>query len=756
MTAGGRLVVRNSTFLGDGGSGPRFGGESNIIIFENNTSDGPRNGIRVSDKANVLIRNNTMKNCSDYGIYGFNDGYYIRAENNTLLNNTLANVFCEEKGQADFGGGLLDVFRGAEPWLPAAQYPTTDVIASIGRNDFSRNGVDVINSMYDQVAGDVTMTAEDNFWDNTTVGDVVLYDVSGDVDVDPLGIDIGDLEEPDTPGLPGSPTPSNGATDVSQTTDLSWSAGTNATSHDVYFGTVSPGASQGNQGGTTYDPGTLNAGTTYYWHIVEKNAYGSTSGPVWAFTTAAPTVPPNQATNPNPANSATNVSAIADLSWSAGLYATSHDVYFGTDSTPDSTEFQGNQIGTGFDPGALQYDTTYYWRIDGKNSYGTTTGTVWSFTTESMQQPAQASDARPWDSSTGVAVYADLYWADAAYAESYDVYFGTASPGAFQGNQTATSFEPGTLAGSTTYYWRIDAKNSLGTTTGTVWSLTTGPALSTGSLVAWGDDGYGKVSNAPAGTNYIAVRGAHDHSVALKSDGSVVGWGMNTHGETDIPTAAQSGVIDIRCGYSWTLALKDDGTVVSWGWSDKIGYAVNSGTPTTDDILAIAAGGGGHGLVLKDDGSLFAWGYNGSPETGQVSDTPTTSDFVDVAAGNYHCLAQKTDDTIVAWGHNGYGQTNVPSAADGAIAIDAGSYYSVALKSDGSLVYWGSNSWLPTPNSGFTAIGAGGYGKIALRSDGTIESWGGGGASPNPNTPTGSTYVAVGTGYNHWLAISGN
>ncbi len=110
----------------------------------------------------------------------------------------------------------------------------------------------------------------------------------------------------------------------------------------------------------------------------------------------------------------------------------------------------------------------------------------------------------------------------------------------------------------------------------------------------------------------------------------------------------------------------------------------------------------------------------------------------------------------MAWGHNGYGQTNVPSAADGAIAIDAGSYYSVALKSDGSLVYWGSNSWLPTPNSGFTAIGAGGYGKIALRSDGTIESWGGGGASPNPNTPTGSTYVAVGTGYNHWLAISGN
>ena len=61
--------------------------------------------------------------------------------------------------------------------------------------------------------------------------------------------------------------------------------------------------------------------------------------------------------------------------------ASSHDVYFGTDSTPDASEFKGNQSGTTFNPGTLTAGTTYYWRIDHVNAQGTTTGDVWSFTT---------------------------------------------------------------------------------------------------------------------------------------------------------------------------------------------------------------------------------------------------------------------------------------------------------------------------------------------------------------------------------------
>ncbi|MHC4744798.1 MAG: PA14 domain-containing protein [Planctomycetota bacterium] len=57
-------------------------------------------------------------------------------------------------------------------------------------------------------------------------------------------------------------------------------------------------------------------------------------------------------------------------------------MYFGTDSTPDTDEFRGEQISVLYDPGTLSYNTTYYWRIDEKNSNGTTTGDVWSFATQ--------------------------------------------------------------------------------------------------------------------------------------------------------------------------------------------------------------------------------------------------------------------------------------------------------------------------------------------------------------------------------------
>jgi hypothetical protein len=91
-------------------------------------------------------------------------------------------------------------------------------------------------------------------------------------------------------------------------------------------------------------------------------------------------VPPGQATNPSPGNGATGVSTSADLSWTAGSGATSHDVYFGTLTTPP---FIQNQTGTTYDPGTLAVSTTYYWRINEKNDAGTTTGVLWSFTTGS-------------------------------------------------------------------------------------------------------------------------------------------------------------------------------------------------------------------------------------------------------------------------------------------------------------------------------------------------------------------------------------
>jgi len=89
---------------------------------------------------------------------------------------------------------------------------------------------------------------------------------------------------------------------------------------------------------------------------------------------------PTAATIGNPANGATNIALQTSLSWTAPVCAQSHDVYFGTTNPPP---FISNQTAASYNPGTLSPNTTYYWRIDEKNYFGTTTGTVWSFKTSS-------------------------------------------------------------------------------------------------------------------------------------------------------------------------------------------------------------------------------------------------------------------------------------------------------------------------------------------------------------------------------------
>ncbi|MGD0785937.1 MAG: hypothetical protein ABR969_09000, partial [Sedimentisphaerales bacterium] len=95
---------------------------------------------------------------------------------------------------------------------------------------------------------------------------------------------------------------------------------------------------------------------------------------------AASVSPPGQASSPVPSTGATSVSLTQDISWTAGSGAATRDVYFGTASTP-VTKVIADGTALTFDTGTMATSTTYYWRVDEKNAGGTTTGTVWSFTT---------------------------------------------------------------------------------------------------------------------------------------------------------------------------------------------------------------------------------------------------------------------------------------------------------------------------------------------------------------------------------------
>jgi hypothetical protein len=117
-----------------------------------------------------------------------------------------------------------------------------------------------------------------------------------------------------------------------------------------------------------------------------------------------------------------------------------------------------------------------YWRIDEVNSDGTTPGVTWSFTTEAaapIDPPGIATIPIPSDSGGGFGIDTNLSWTADPAATSHDVYFGIGSPPAAMGNQTGTTFDPGTLAYDTTYFWRIGEVNGGGTTTGPSWSFTT-------------------------------------------------------------------------------------------------------------------------------------------------------------------------------------------------------------------------------------------------------------------------------------------
>ena len=285
-----------------------------------------------------------------------------------------------------------------------------------------------------------------------------------------------------------------------------------------------------------------------------------------------------------------------------------------------------------------------------------------------------------------------------------------------------------------------------------------------------------------------AISAGDKHTVALKNDGTVFAWGLNTYGQlgdgtytnrnTPVPVRAPemtivttpvrglTGIIAISARGYRTVALRNDGTV--WAWGYNVGGELGDGTNTNKNtpvqvrnlsgIIAISAGEL-HTVALKNDGTVWAWGKN---YYGQFGDGTTTNsntpvqisgltDVKAISAGAFNTVALKNDGTVWAWGLNSSGQLGNGTMTDSSIpvqvsdltgitAISAGFVsHVVALKNDGTVWAWGRNGYgqlgngttadssIPVQVSDLTdviAISAGDSHTIALRNDGTVWAWG--------------------------------
>lgn len=265
-----------------------------------------------------------------------------------------------------------------------------------------------------------------------------------------------------------------------------------------------------------------------------------------------------------------------------------------------------------------------------------------------------------------------------------------------------------------------------------------------GTIWTWGRNHVGQlgdgtvvnksspVSIIGVNCNWIKVYSGNFHVAGLKNDGTLWTWGYNTSGQLGDNTTANkcSPVTVIAGGNIWcqislggnhSLGIKTDGTLWAWGANanGRLGdnTATNRASPVTTagggtDWCQVNAGGSsGHSLGIKSDGTLWTWGLN---NFGQLGDGTTTSrsspattagggtNWSRVFGGQYHSLAIKSDGMLWSWGSGAQGEkgdnVNIATCSPGTVFgggtnwcwITAGLCVSAAIKTDSTLWVWGS------------------------------------------------------------------
>jgi alpha-tubulin suppressor-like RCC1 family protein len=262
-----------------------------------------------------------------------------------------------------------------------------------------------------------------------------------------------------------------------------------------------------------------------------------------------------------------------------------------------------------------------------------------------------------------------------------------------------------------------------------------------GTLWAWGYNSTGQIGNGTVSNGVsppfqvtavpgvIAISAGVGHSLAVKSDGTVWAFGDNSQGQvgsgapigsvlTPVQVPGLAGMIAVSAGVNHSLSLKSDGTV--WAWGDntvgQLGNGTTSATPSPSPaqvpnltgIVAIS-GKANSGLALRSDGTVWSWGENSNGELGTGRPDSEYSPVqvvglteVTAIAGGGHVLALRSDGSVWAWGSNGVGQLGNPSTTlsrvpipvlglAGVSAISTGAQHSLALLNNQTLWVWGGD-----------------------------------------------------------------
>ena len=85
-----------------------------------------------------------------------------------------------------------------------------------------------------------------------------------------------------------------------------------------------------------------------------------------------------------------------------------------------------------------------------------------------------------------------------------------------------------------------------------------------GSVVGWGGNYYGQTDVPTPNTGFVAVATQAEYNLGLKGDGSIAAWGNNSHGQGAVP-APNTDFVAVAAGFKHSLGLKADGSIVAWG-----------------------------------------------------------------------------------------------------------------------------------------------------------------------------------------------